>query len=78
MADQAKGILDYFKPRSLTFWSGAFLIVTGVLEATGKSIPGLTAYVGPIVDAYFGTTGAAAKISLGLGLIGLRRRLTDA
>lgn len=69
---------QYWKPRSVAFWSGASLMVSGLLEATGGSIPGVSEWARPVIDAYFGTSGPVVKLSLGMGLIGIRRAQDDA
>lgn len=68
---------QYWQPHSLTFWGGAVLIVSGVLESAGNSIPGISEWVRPLIDAYVGGGGATVKIGMGMGLIGIRRKLDD-
>jgi hypothetical protein len=69
---------EYYRPKSLAFWGGVILIASGVIQAAGETIPGLSVWVRPLIDAYFGAMGPVAKISLGMGILGIRRRLPDA
>lgn len=75
----------YVRPRSLTWWAGAFLIAMGVLQAAGLPTGGegaFGAFVGVLsalaggVATLGGAGGSpAALIGLGLGMIGMRDAL---
>ena len=67
----------YWKPRSLTFWGSATLIVSGLLDVTGGAIPGVSIWAGPLIDAYIGGVDPVTKIGLGMTGLGIRRRLSD-
>lgn len=78
-------MMRYFRPRSLTWWAGVFLIAMGILQAAGwpsawvEGADGLTGVLAALtgaLTAILGGPGAdvapAALIGLGAGLIGLR------
>ncbi len=60
----------YFKPRSLTWWTGAVAVVTGAVIAIGGEVEALR----PTANVLSNMTEIppAAMISFGLGIIGLR------
>ena len=66
---------SYVQPLSLTWWSGAALIVSGLLRIWGLEIPFLTPAVRPVIDALFGSTDPGLMISTGLIAIGVRAKL---
>lgn len=68
---------SYFKWKSLTFWSGLLLIISGVMELAGTSVPGLSEVIRPVLDAVFQTSDAGSRIFMGSGMIGIRRALGD-
>lgn len=65
--------MSYFKPRSLTFWAGIFMIMEGLIVGS-LHLHGQAGIVDAI-NAMTGEMGAAALISNGAGLIGLRRAI---
>lgn len=73
-----KSFMDYLKFNSVTFWAGLLLICSGLLELANFHIPGVSDVVRPLLATYFGTSGAVPKILLGLGFIGVRRKLAEA
>lgn len=76
----------YFRPQSLTWWGGALLIATGIMQALGwpagliQSASGEPGVLDVMVTVLLALVGAeeagmqtpAALIGLGAGLIGLR------
>lgn len=60
----------YFKPRSLTWWTGFAAVFAGTVIAAGAEIPSLK----PAANVLSAMTDVppAVMISFGLGLIGLR------
>lgn len=63
--------MKYVKPKSLTWWVGAVLIVSGVLELNGAEIPYVSATIRPLIEHFFGS-GAGERIFAGLALWGIR------
>jgi hypothetical protein len=63
----------YFKPRSLTFWAGAILVVCGVFLAA-EELHGLVKITGFLREIY-GHTAPGVMINNGLAIIGIRRVL---
>lgn len=70
-------LASYFKWRSVTFWAGALLIASGVLDAASVEIPYISGAGRALLDALFNTIDPGTRISVGLGLVGLRRALDD-
>lgn len=70
---------SYFRPRSLTWWSGVSAVATGV---TSMAMPGSVAVTefGRLLAMFAGSADAspAALIFLGTGLIGVRAKLERA
>ena len=60
----------YFKPRSVTWWSGFVPLVSGVFMAFDP-VHGLTDYTAA-VSAMYGDVSPAVPINAGLALIGFR------
>lgn len=60
----------YFKPKSLTWWTGFIALLTGVIVAIGSEVQVLA----PTANVLKAMTdiSPAAMISFGLGIIGLR------
>lgn len=69
-----KQISDYFKPTSLTWWGGIFMVLIGTLGAESISFPGLSA-VTEIVGALAGDVSPAILIGNGLAFIGVRAKM---
>ena len=66
---------DYFKPKSLTWWSGVAAVGVGFAMAAGLKHPSLGA-VGQLLAALSGSDASPASlIVLGTGLIGIRAKL---
>lgn len=68
--------MRYLHPRSLTWWSGLFACLTGVLALTLPAdgrLDELSRLVALLAGS--GDASPASLIFLGLGLIGLRARL---
>jgi hypothetical protein len=66
----------YFKPKSLTWWAGICLILTGLLRGTDAVFD-----LGPwaaVIDAWSGGSSASALILQGAGLIGIRGAIGEA
>ena len=63
----------YIKPKSVTWWAGAGLLVMGIVVGIGQGfdLGGITA----VIDAWTGGLGSAALMAQGAGLIGLRGAL---
>lgn len=60
----------YFKPKSVTWWAGFGLIITGLLRGLGAGLDlGALAYV---IDAWTGDATPSVLIMQGAGLIGVR------
>lgn len=68
---------SYFKFNSLTFWAGAILVLSGALEILGGSIPYLTDVARPIIAAAFNATDPGTRMTLGMGLIGVKRAIAE-
>lgn len=74
--------MRYFRPHSLTWWSGVFVLVIG-LAALAMPESYQVSQIGALVALLAGGADAspAALIALGLGLIGIRdvieRRLQE-
>lgn len=77
--------MRYFRPKSLTWWAGLFLIVTGVMQAAGwpsgwsadsdgltGALSALTAAVASLAGGLGEQASPVALIGLGAGLIGFR------
>lgn len=62
----------YFKPTSLTWWSGAILVASGLLRIWGIEVPVLSDTLRPILDVFYKNSDPGTMISVGLGIIGLR------
>ena len=56
----------YFRPRSLTWWTGALAILSGVLE-----VYGVQTALGPLWQVIFQAGDPGTRIMLGLGFIGV-------
>lgn len=71
--------MSYFRPRSLTWWSGILAILTGVASMALPHHLGVTEF-GRLLAMFAGTGDAspAALVYLGLGLVGLRAKLERA
>ncbi len=72
-----QSILKYVLPRSLTWWAGAASLATGAGQIIAPDATAL-GQVGEIISMLNGAGAAptpATLIVLGLGLIGLRKKL---
>lgn len=70
-------MLKYILPKSLTWWAGAASIATGAAQIAAPQVDAL-AQVGAVLATINGAGTAptpATLIVLGLGLIGLRKKL---
>jgi hypothetical protein len=67
-------IRSYLQPKSVTWWAGAGLIVTGLLRGldAGFNLGGMA----DVIDAWSGSASPSVLILQGAGLIGLRGALT--
>ena len=75
MDDTSFHISDYFKPKSLTWWSGVIAVGVGFALSAGLDHPSLGA-VGQLLAALGGGDASpAALIFMGTGLIGIRAKL---
>ncbi|MBL4645265.1 MAG: hypothetical protein JKY99_02270 [Rhizobiales bacterium] len=75
MNEPSKSIRDYFKPTSLAWWGGVFMLVIGSLSAEAVTLPGLAA-VTEIAGVLAGDTSPALLIGTGLSFIGVRAKLS--
>jgi hypothetical protein len=71
-------LASYMNPKSLTFWAGAAAVGLGVMQIIGiqhEQIPILSG----IILAFAGgaDSSPAGLITLGLGLLGVRRKLEE-
>jgi hypothetical protein len=72
-----RSILNYFIPRSMTWWVGAASVATGTAQIIAPDTTAL-GQVGEVISMLNGGGAAptpSTLIVLGLGLIGLRRKL---
>ncbi len=63
----------YFKPHSVTWWSGVALVAMGIIRGIGEGFN-----LGPValvIDAWTGGIGPSVLIAQGAGVIGLRAQL---
>lgn len=66
-------MIEYIKPKSVTFWAGLGLVILGAVLGIHEVVPiGAT---GDVLRTWAGEYGSAALILNGLALIGIRRRL---
>ena len=65
----------YYKPKSLTWWVGCVLVLSGVLQSNAWEIPVISDTLRPIMEAMTGAADPKSKIMAGLGFIGLRGAL---
>jgi hypothetical protein len=65
----------YFKPRSVTWWAGVFLVVMGATLGVDEGYD--IGAVADVIRAWTEGIGPAALIGQGLGLIGLRGALGE-
>jgi hypothetical protein len=62
--------MRYILPKSLTWWAGAGLVITGFIRGLGAAID--LGSVGAVIDAWSGALPPSVLILQGAGLIGLR------
>ncbi len=62
--------MRYFLPKSLTWWAGAGLVLTGLVRGLGAAFD--LGPVGAVIDAWSGALPPSVLILQGAGLIGLR------
>lgn len=67
---------SYLLPKSMTWWAGLGLILTGLLRGVdaGFDLGGMA----DVIDAWSGSTSPSVLIMEGAGLIGLRGALSRA
>lgn len=66
----------YFKPRSVTWWAGLGLLLTGLLRGLDAAIN--LGPVAAVIDAWTGSIAPSVLILQGAGLIGLRGAIREA
>lgn len=75
MDDTSFSIRDYFKPKSVTWWSGVVAVALGGAMLLGYDTP-TAGRLGETVAMLVGATASPASlISVGFGLIGIRAKL---
>lgn len=74
MSDQ-KSFRDYFRPGSVTWWVGIVLVVSGVLEISGGSVPLLTDIIRPVLKGLSEASDPVMRVLAGFGVIGANRKL---
>ena len=60
----------YLLPKSVTWWAGAAMIITGLLRGLGEGVD--LGAIASIIDAWSGAASPSLLIMQGAGLIGLR------
>lgn len=66
----------YYKPKSVAWWAGAGLILSGLVRGLGAAVD--LGAVGAVIDAWSGALPPSVLILQGAGLIGLRGAIKDA
>lgn len=71
--------MSYFRPASLTWWSGVLAVLTGIAAMVMPDSYGVTEF-GRLLAMFAGSADAspASLVFLGLGLIGVRAKLERA
>lgn len=67
-------VMEYIKPKSLTFWAGVLSIGSGVLLGVHDANP-IGWGADALVNIIGRDTSPAMLVTTGLGLIGIRRKL---
>lgn len=63
--------MKYYKPHSMTWWTGVAQVAVGAALAVSANVIALSAFNGVLVDLTGGVT-PYQYMMMGLGLIGLR------